>query len=200
MPANCVKQEGGSTVIASGAKRSRNVGRASCSPGSPRRQSPSERRASLDALWRLAMTERPLSSEASDRALLGSYVFVTPYHPRPSRRVAGGDASRRTLQSARTPPPSGPSFDARCFASRLRMRGVTLPAPLRPTLGVTCFRENFCNLLESLESRKEKAWVFLPLAWIFLPHFLGFAWFCLVGVGSAPVVAQPERKVSQERP
>jgi len=32
-----------------------------------------KRRASLDALWRLAMTERPLSSEASDRALLGSY-------------------------------------------------------------------------------------------------------------------------------
>jgi len=27
-----------------------------------------KRRASLDALWRLAMTERPLSSEASDRA------------------------------------------------------------------------------------------------------------------------------------
>jgi hypothetical protein len=32
-----------------------NVGR-STTPGSPRRQSPSERRASLDALWLLAMT------------------------------------------------------------------------------------------------------------------------------------------------
>src|SRR5271157_1264772 len=32
----------------------------SCSPGSPRRQTRLKRRASLDALWRLAMTERPL--------------------------------------------------------------------------------------------------------------------------------------------
>jgi Reverse transcriptase (RNA-dependent DNA polymerase) len=34
-----------------------------------------KRRASLDARWRFAMTERPLSSEISDRALLGSYAF-----------------------------------------------------------------------------------------------------------------------------
>jgi len=36
-----------------------------------------KRRASLDALWRLAMTERPLSSETSDRALLGSYLAIS---------------------------------------------------------------------------------------------------------------------------
>jgi len=48
-----------------------------------------KRRASLDALWRLAMTERPLSSEASDRALLGSYAENFCCFPDPARRPLG---------------------------------------------------------------------------------------------------------------
>ncbi len=50
-----------------------------------------KRRASLDALWRLAMTERPSSSEAYDRALLGSYKWPRgPAQPFEKARFAEG--------------------------------------------------------------------------------------------------------------
>ena len=51
----------------------------------------------------------------------GLQSCVAPYHPHPEGGAAG-DASRRMLQSTRTAPPSGSSFDARCGASRLRTR------------------------------------------------------------------------------
>ena len=80
--------------------------------------------------------DRPIGRGIGKRNAEAMIGFVTRYRGQPNRNspppfvlrsVAGGDASRRALQSARTASSSGPSFDARCFASRLRMRAVALP-------------------------------------------------------------------------